>query len=203
MPCIYQHDFFVSYPHMEEENILTEFVEEMVRTIKFLRTGDKLPEPVYIDKQRLKPGFRWHQELARALCHSRAMLAVYTEDYFSREYCLREWGAMVDLELKRIGKSARGMIIPIILRASEDERGEPVLPKAIKDLQYEDFRSILAPRQQFATVRVRTKVQRILKRIDDLRKQSQDPRIDCDTYDVLPPVEVPAARPDTFGGAWL
>src|SRR6185295_732253 len=95
MPCIYQHDFFVSYPHMPAENILTEFVEEFVRVIKFLRTGDKLPEPIYVDKERLKPGFHWPTELSRALCHSRAMLAIYTEDYFSSEYCAREWEAMV------------------------------------------------------------------------------------------------------------
>ncbi|HSS49638.1 MAG TPA: toll/interleukin-1 receptor domain-containing protein [Thermoanaerobaculia bacterium] len=202
MPCIYQHDFFVSYPNMPKENILTEFVEELVKTIKFLRTGDKLPEPVYMDKERLMPGFRWKPELSRALCHSRAMLAVYTDDYFSRVYCLSEWDAMIDLELKRLGKPAHSMIIPVLLRAMEDNRGEPILPERMRELQYEDFRSILAPKQQFTSIKVRQKVERLLKRINDLRRQSQDPKVDCDSYEVVIPAAVLPPPQEAFGGGW-
>lgn len=200
MPCVYEHDFFVSYPHMLGENILNEFVEELVKTICFLRTGDKLPEPVYIDRERLKPGFSWKPELARALCHSRAMLAVYTADYFAREYCVREWDAMLDLEMKRLGQSTRGMIIPIIFRAPVDRRGEPILPDRLRDLQYEDFRSILAPKQQFATLKVRKKVANLLERIDDLRRQSQDPRVDCNSYTFLLQSPVLLPPQDPFAG---
>jgi TIR domain len=203
MPCSYHHDFFVSYPNMPEENILTEFVDELVRTIKFLRTGDKLAEPVYVDRERLAPGFRWKTELSQALCRSRALLCVYTEDYFSREYCVREWEVMADLELKRLGRPARSMIIPILLRAPEDHRGGAILPEQLRDLQYEDFRSILAPRQQFATIRVRKQVQRLLKRIDDLRRQSVDPIVDCDSYDALSvPADLLPPPQEAFGGSW-
>lgn len=203
MPCVYEHDFFVSYPHMPEENILTEFVEELVKTIRYLRTGDKLPMPVYIDRERLKPGFRWKPELARALCHSRAMLAVYTADYFAREYCVREWEAMLDLEMKRVGQSSRGMIIPIVFRADVDPDGNLVLPERIRDLQYlEDFRSILAPKQQFATVKMRRKVANLLARIDDLRRRSPDPKIDCNSYTFRPQNQNPVLEPprDPFAG---
>ena len=116
MPCIYQHDFFVSYPNMSTENIVTEFVEELVKAIEHQRTGEKLPKPVYMDKARLEPGFRWKPELSRALCHSRAMLAVYTDDYFSSVYCLGEWDAMADLELKRLSRPVQSMIIQFLLR---------------------------------------------------------------------------------------
>jgi hypothetical protein len=202
MPCIYHHDFFVSYPHMPKENILTEFVEELVKSINFLQTGDKLAESVYIDKERLMPGFRWKSELSRALCHSRAMLAVYTDDYFSRVYCLSEWDAMVDLEIKRLGKPAHSMIIPILLRASEDNRGNPVLPERMNGLHYEDFRSILAPKQQFGSIKVRQKVERILKRINDLRRNSPDPKVDCDTYEVVIPATTLPPSQEAFGGGW-
>ena len=67
MPCVYKHDFFVSYPHMPDGNIVMKFVDELVRAIEFLRTGPRLPEPVYRDATRLLPGFRWETELARAL----------------------------------------------------------------------------------------------------------------------------------------
>jgi hypothetical protein len=203
MPCVYQHDFFVSYPHMPDANLLTEFVQELVKTICYLRTGDKLPVPVYIDRDRLQPGFRWKKELARALCHSRAMLAIYTDDYFSREYCQKEWDAMVDLEIKRLGRSARSMIIPILLRATEDEQGEPILPERMKDMQYEDFRSIVNPRQQFTSIKTRKKIERLLKRINDLRKQSQDPRVDCDAYDLATVVAITSPPSDVYPGAWM
>ena len=168
MPCVYKHDFFVSYPHMPDGNIVMKFVDELVRAIEFLRTGPRLPEPVYRDATRLLPGFRWGMELARALCHSRAMLAVYTDEYFTREYCQAEWNAMVELEMRRLGKSATSMIIPILFRAANDGQGNPVLPAMMSGLQYEDFRTILSPEQQMRTVRSRQKVQRLLTRIDDL-----------------------------------
>jgi hypothetical protein len=185
---------------MPGENILNEFVEELVKTIRFLRTGDKLLEPIYIDRERLKPGFTWKPELARALCRSRAMLAVYTADYFAREYCVREWDAMLDLEVKRLGRSTRGMIIPIILRAPTDRRGEPLLPDRLTGLQYEDFRSILAPKQQFTTVKVRKKISRLMDRIEDLRRHSRDPQIDCTTYNFKAKSPVLLPPQDPFAG---
>lgn len=205
MPCVYKHDFFVSYPHMPEGNIVVEFVEALVSTINFLRVGDRLQEPVYRDATRLQPGFKWRSELARALCHSRAMLAVYTDDYFTREYCQAEWNTMVELELKRMQKTTRGMIIPILFRSANDVIGNPLLPAMMAGLQYEDFRSILAPTQQMRTVKNRAKVQRLLDRINDLRTQSNNPGVDCDSFEFSAP-PVPAAPVASvvsqFGGLW-
>jgi hypothetical protein len=198
MPSVYKHDFFVSYPHMPHENILTEFVDELVKKIRYLRTGDQLPEPVYVDKERLKPGFRWKPELARALCHSRAMLAIYTADYFSREYCVREWDVMTELEGKRLGKSARSMIIPILFRAPSDHRGEPDLPALMKDLHYEDFRSILAPKRHFRNMNVIKQVANVLSRIDDLRRLSREPKVDCDSYNFRSKSPVLLTPPDPY-----
>ena len=41
MPCIYHHDFFVSYPNMPRQNILTEFVEEAKASGVVMRAIDK------------------------------------------------------------------------------------------------------------------------------------------------------------------
>ena len=202
MPCVYQHDFFVSYPHMPGQTLLSEFVEELVREIIFQRVGERLTEPVYLDRQRLQPGFVWASELSRALCHSRCMLAVYTNQYFSREYCLREWDAMVDLEIKRVGVTSRSMIIPILLRAASNEQGEPDLPVRMLKLQYEDFRSIVAPKQQFKTIGAKKKVEKLLERIDDLKRRSQNPSVDCDRYEAFAKSPPQPAPLDSFGGSW-
>lgn len=203
MPCIYEHDFFVSYPHMPEENILIEFVEELVHTIRKLRDSAEPLEPVYLDRERLKPGFRWKPELAKALCHSRAMLVVYTADYFAREYCVHEWDAMLDLEMKRVGQTSRSMIIPIVFRAPSDKHGHPLLPERMQDLQVSDdsdFRSILTPKKQFANLRVRRKVSALLARIDELRRKSPDPKVDCDSYTFLTQSQVLEPPRDSFAG---
>ena len=126
--CEYEHDIFISYPHMPEEHLIIEFVEELAKTLKFLRVATDLPEPVYLDRERFSLAFTWHQALSTALCHSRCMLAVYIDIYFSREYCMREWAGMIELEKKRIGKRIDAMIIPILLRAREDKGGKPILP---------------------------------------------------------------------------
>jgi len=108
--CQYKHDIFISYPHMPQANLVTAFVDALVKTLEFLRVADSFPVPVYLDKQRLQPGFRWHPALSKALCQSRCMIAVYTDVYFSREYCLREWTAMTELEMKRVGKRSNAKV---------------------------------------------------------------------------------------------
>ena len=205
MPCVYQHDFFVSYPRMPEGNIVNSFVEELVQAIGFLRvSGERLPVPVYRDVNDLRPGHRWHPELARALCRSRAMLAIYTDEYFSREYCLAEWNAMVELERRRLGQSAHSMIIPVLFRCQADAQGNLILPASMAGLQYEDFRSILSPAQQMRNIKSRQKVQRIVDRINDLRQRSLDPGFDCESFDFPTPQPPPAppAVSRQFGGAW-
>ncbi|HLX10991.1 MAG TPA: toll/interleukin-1 receptor domain-containing protein [Thermoanaerobaculia bacterium] len=198
---MYQHDFFVSYSHIPGVNLLSEFVAELVREIRYQRVGDRLDEPVYLDRQRLQPGFVWKSELSRALCHSRCMLAIYTDDYFSRDYCIRKWDAMVTLETQRIGGTSRRMIIPILLRCANDQ-GEPALPARMRELQYEDFRSIVAPKQQFATIKTKNKVATLLRRIDDLKRRSKDPSVDCDSFEAFL-VSTPQPAPaEAFGGSW-
>jgi len=187
---------------MPRENLLSEFVEELVREICFQRVGEPVAEPVYLDRQRLLPGFVWASELSRALCHSRCMLAVYTDQYFSREYCLREWDAMVDLEIKRVGGTSRRMIIPILLRAATNEDGDLVLPERMRELEYEDFRSIIAPKQQFRTLGAKKKVEKLLKRIDDLKRHSKSPIVDCDSYEAFAVSASQPARPEAYGGSW-
>src|SRR5262245_14625485 len=119
--CKYEHDFFISYPHMPYGNNLVEdFVDGLAETLRFL-TISGLSVPVYVDKERLNTGFKWNDALAAGLCRSRCMVAVCVPLYFDREYCLREWAGMEDLEQRRLQPNAvERMILPVIVSPEED-----------------------------------------------------------------------------------
>jgi TIR domain len=203
-PCGYQHDFFISYPHpkVEGKNIVTEFVDELVKQIKFLYTENPLPKPVFYDLE-LEPGFRWKPALLKSLCHSRCMLVIYTGDYFTREYCVREWDAMMDLEVRRLGsRTIRSMTIPILLRAEEDDFQRPILPAALQGLECLDFRKVWSPRRELQGSKAREKLGLLLKCIKDLKRLSPEPAVDCNTYQGLVSTPVEPARLESFGGSW-
>jgi hypothetical protein len=100
---------------------------------------------VFVDWHRLQGGDFFNAKLARALCQSVCMLAIYTPTYFSLKhpYCAREYRAMEQLErqrfraIKRNGDAESGLIIPLVLR---NKKG---LPTAIRDKRhfydFEDF----------------------------------------------------------------
>jgi TIR domain-containing protein len=91
-----------------------------------------MTEELYIDEERLLPGYHYNEELARAICESVCMVVVYSPRYERQEYCTREFEAMEQLEKRRgvlLGKAvdpAHGFIIPIILRGDDD------IPERIK-----------------------------------------------------------------------
>jgi hypothetical protein len=201
-PGGYAHCFFVSYPHAPEQNIVTEFVTALSKSVSFLIRHDRPQVPVYVDVERRQPGFEWSFTLARALCLSRCMLLVYTDDYFQRKYCHAEWQAMLRLEQQRqIG--ARRLIIPIILQSLSDYNGAPALPPELASLDCLDFRNLHTPRKQFQTNRVLQKVQKVLDRLEDIKKHSREPVTDCDLFTLE--IQDPPARSRPaphFPGSW-
>jgi hypothetical protein len=86
-----------------------------------------LDEEVYIDEDRLLPGYRYDEALAKAICQSICMIVVYTPKYERHSYCRREFAAMERIERSRkelLGDRADAevnMIIPVIFRGSEDD----------------------------------------------------------------------------------
>jgi len=185
----------------EQPHLVTDFVQAIESKLAFMRAHTDT-NVAFIDHKRLQPGYRWEPALAQALCRSRCMLLIYNEMYFSREYCVLEFQAMQDLEKKRVGQPVNAMIIPVIVQAAEGRNREPLLPRELGQFQYEDFRSILNPRRQFENLRTLQKVQRISKRLNDLRGISQAPTIDCETYNALKPVMVNPPAEEPFAGTW-
>jgi hypothetical protein len=80
--------------------------------------GFFIVERVYIDKDRLKPGYNYNEALSKAICESACMIVVFTSLYESSDYCLREFLTMEQIEEKRkqmLGnkyESTHRMIIP-------------------------------------------------------------------------------------------
>lgn len=127
----FEYGCFVSYMRPEHP-MMTEFMAGLVEALKS-EFEPFVPKPlVYLDTERLQPGFEFNAALAKALCSSACWIVVYVPQYTDHEYCLREYRAMQMLEQRRRDELGdrlmpeHGMIIPIILR------GEPAqLPDGV------------------------------------------------------------------------
>ena len=129
---------FISYCHGQHDLVKT-FIEQFKEALKN-ELDALMDEEVYVDKERLLPGYRYNEALARAICESVCMIVVYSPKYERHAYCLREFEAMRLIEDKRrayLGLSythPSAMIIPVILRGTDD------LPAPIKNnLHFCDF----------------------------------------------------------------
>lgn len=139
-----RYSCFISYPHGQGE-LLKQFIERLKTELQN-RIDFYLNHPPYHDEARLRPGYRFNEALAQAICESVCMIVVYVPKYEKSEYCLREYAAMEDLERLRrqlLGdrlKPDLGMIIPVVLRCAEEPGGQAKLPNWITESrQYSNF----------------------------------------------------------------
>lgn len=135
----FKYACFISYCHGQYD-LTRGFIDQLKLALK-AELEPLLDEEVYIDEERLKPGYRYNEKLALAICQSVCMIVVYSPRYERHVYCGREFTAMELLEHARrqlLGgsptKAAQGLIIPVIFR------GEADLPVRItQDRHYADF----------------------------------------------------------------
>lgn len=114
---------FISYRHRPAQ-WYQETIGELFRMISDEVTVYSSTQSVYLDEERLKGGAFFNSALARALCESVCMIAVYIPPYLDREasYCAREYRAMEAIEKQRLKlfppgpARENGLIIPIIYR---------------------------------------------------------------------------------------
>jgi hypothetical protein len=119
----FKYACFISYCH-GQYGLIKGFMDQLKAALKG-ELEALLDEQVFIDEERLKPGYQYDEELAKAICESVCMIVVYSPRYARQEYCMREYEAMKRLEERRralLGPSAhgRGFIIPIVLRGDEE-----------------------------------------------------------------------------------
>lgn len=122
----FSHACFLSYRHSDKEKTV-KFIEQFVDALENC-LDQYVPDGigVYLDKSRLKPGYRFNEAIAQALRESVCLVAILSMEYFRSEYCRREYVAMRKIEAQRrnaTGKPAtdKGLIIPILVWASEDD----------------------------------------------------------------------------------
>src|SRR5215208_4194003 len=114
----FKYSCFISYCHGRKDLTKT-FIDQLKETLEsYLEPW--LDEEVYIDEDRLLPGYRYNEALAKAICQSICMIVVYTPKYERHSYCRREFAAMERIERSRKelldnrADAEVGMIIPVI-----------------------------------------------------------------------------------------
>ncbi len=156
-----------------------------------------------MDSERLKPGYEYNEELARAICESVCMIVVYSPRYERHEYCLREYTAMERLEEKRKallkgGGHGRRFIITIVFGGDMNK-----LPERIKGCAHcSDFsRFTLASRDISRNPDFLTEIEKICKVIYELYqmfeplRQRLDGEIDCTKFSLPAWSEIVPWRP--------
>jgi hypothetical protein len=177
---------FISYCHGQYELAHT-FVDQLVKALNN-EVDVYLDEKVYIDRERLKPGYMFNEKLAEAICESVCMIVIYTPRYKEHTYCLREYTAMEILEhqrLQALGDNAangEGLIIPIIFRGDQDEP-----PARISQHRhYCDFSSYTRASEEIARNEIyATKIKEIVKYIKKWRDRLKDvhgPDANCEAF---------------------
>ena len=82
---------------------------------------------VFIDRQSLRVGTWWYFDLAEKIESSHCMVAVYSSDYFRKNFCTFELGKAV---VRDIAARGRGFaILPVM-------RGSVQVPPAFSHLQF-------------------------------------------------------------------
>jgi len=190
-----QYSTYISYPH--GNGIIRDFVEQLRHHLTRRIESYIRYEPFY-DKDRLGPGYKFNEALARSLCKSISMIVVYVPEYESRAYCLREFAAMEALEQQRLDaikahlNTAQGMIFPIVLRQLDD--GPPAWMTSSN--QYSDFSQFqMGYGDIFETPAVILEIEKIGKAIRNLYDafgKSSDPCLACDAFTLPTEAEIAA-----------
>jgi TIR domain len=196
MPFTYST--FISWAHVEGE-LGNAFVEGLHTALsQEIELYDAAP--VYLDRQRLRPGYRFEPALASAMCKSATWVLVFTPRYLKQDFCKRELAAMRALEERRretLGRHLRredGLIIPVILR------GRNRFPKDISASQYLDLSRYSLARPQIATNRTYAdKIRDVADYIARMSELDADGAHDCAAFELpeapatpdLPPLEFP------------
>ena len=92
------YDFFVSYARDDNKTgWITQFVEELLAEHQKFAAGRKL-QP-FFDESAITPGADWRHYLAHGVAHSRLFLAFISPNYFTSDWCRKEWRAWIDAEI--------------------------------------------------------------------------------------------------------
>lgn len=136
----YENHAFISWTHdMEERGV--EIVRELHSALTDkLRSHIKGGGKIYLDKKRLKNGFKFDIALRQSLCKSALTIFILTPTYFKSNYCLIEWAITEKLLDYRLPDDSPHETCFIHISVIKDQD----LPKEITNIQYEkEFQPIM------------------------------------------------------------
>jgi hypothetical protein len=201
MPQPFKYACFVSYCHGQYA-LVKGFIDQFKTALK-AELEPFLDEEVFIDEDRLKPGFKYDEALAQAICQSACMIVVYSPRYERSEYCVREYEAMSRLEEIRrslLGKAddGRGFIIPVILRGGDD-----VPARISQHRHYSDFSRFTLATPNLITnpeyvEEIRKIAQVIYGHYTAFRDAGATPCENCAAFSLPDRADVSAWRPPVF-----
>jgi len=187
---------------------MKQFIEQLRKTIDDY-TDPFMDEKAFIDEARLQPGYRYNEALAQAICQSACMVVVYVPRYERHSYCLREFKAMELIESNRLMTFGQQrfqnlrMIIPIILRADDEEGVPPIIQDYIQYCNFTKYTT--ADMDLSKNLTYVTQIEQIARSINRILRamQEPDPCTQCAEFR-LPAIEgVPAWRVPPFPGTGL
>jgi hypothetical protein len=164
-----QHPFMISYPHGGGP-IMQEFINKVLQVLRErLQLGGIGQEPWW--DNRLSAGYLWNTAIQQRLCGSACLVVIYTQAYSQREYCLREFKAMLDLENVRRMRAnwppEFGTIIPFALKPEEDAIGRPIYPAWFGPrIQALDARKFIERRRYLSLAEVQPQISAIADQIE-------------------------------------
>lgn len=127
------YPFFLSYSHRDLSSEMIQFARQLRVAVQG-RLGGKVEDAGFIDREQLKLGDPWPTDLAKALATAKVFVPVYSMDYFSSEFCGKEW---------RVFRLRRQQLPPGNWRVIPVLWGKPsvfnkVMPEPVKALQFDN-----------------------------------------------------------------
>lgn len=194
----FKYSCFISYCHGQHD-VLKGFIAQLKTALK-AELEMLLDEEVYVDEERLRPGYLYNEELASAICQSICMVVVYIPKYGRHDYCLREFEGMELLGRQRralLGPAGdkQDFIIPVILR------GDEAVPDRIKARShYANFARFSLGAQDIIRnpqydQEVRKIAQVIYERYQTFQNSGVDPCSACTNFRLPAATEVATWRP--------
>jgi len=91
-------DFFVSYARKDNQSgWITQFVADLLEEHRKFSAGRELKP--FFDEHAITTGADWQLYLAHGIAHARLFLAFISPNYFTSEWCRKEWRAWLDAEI--------------------------------------------------------------------------------------------------------
>lgn len=191
----YRYDVFLSYSQKGEWNT---FVDEHFQPMLKHWIGEELgrsPE-IFVDREAIRIGEAWEPFLLESLRASKVMVALWSRQYFSSEFCRFELGFMLARRhnFTRLGMHDR-IILPVRIH---DGNRFPTLTKQIQSIDLSAYANPFMSRDSSAreqlSEHVRKFAQDVAGAIENAQNDTQESATDYQSF-----VTQLAPEPDATG----